>query len=110
MAAPRGLLGGRCGQTAEIAHFAPHTGARAIAGTPWFRDVTVHGLQGRMPALVQTVRRGIPYWRSRLDPATGIDIYGSNGIAVGDIDGDGLDEVYICQPGGLPNRLLKIAA
>ena len=39
--------------------------------------------------------------------ASGIDLYGSNGIAVGDIDNDGTDEVYICQPGGLPNRLFK---
>ena len=46
--------------------------------------------------------RGVPYWRARLDSASGIDIYGSNGIAVGDIDGDGQDEVYVCQPGGCP--------
>ena len=49
--------------------------------------------------------RGIPYWRSRLDSACGIDVYGQNGIAVGDIDNDGWDEIYVCQPGGLPNRL-----
>ena len=42
-----------------------------------------------------------------LDPACGIDLYGENGIAVGDIDGDGVDEIYVCQPGGLPNRLYK---
>ena len=54
--------------------------------------------------------RGVPYWRARLDPASGIDIYGSNGISVGDIDNDGEDEVYVCQPGGLPNRLLKFDA
>ena len=29
---------------------------------------------------------------------------------MGDIDGDGVDEIYVCQPGGLPNRLLKFAA
>ena len=50
---------------------------------------------------------GNPYWRARLDSASGIDVYGNNGIAVGDIDGDGRDEVYICQPGGLPNRLYR---
>ncbi len=50
---------------------------------------------------------GVPYWRAKLDPATGIDLYGSNGISVGDIDGDGIDEIYVCQPGGLPNRLYK---
>ena len=30
---------------------------------------------------------------------------GNQGIAVGDADGDGLDDVYICQADGLPNRL-----
>ena len=59
------------------------------------------------PAFREQLLRGVPYWRSRLDPASGIDLYGSNGIAVGDIDGDGVDELYVCQPGGLPNRLFK---
>jgi tetratricopeptide (TPR) repeat protein len=49
----------------------------------------------------------VPYWRSCLDSASGIDIYGQNGIAVADIDNDGSDEIYVCQPGGLPNRLYK---
>ena len=50
---------------------------------------------------------GVDQWRRRLDLTCGIDIYGQNGIAVGDIDNDGFDEIYACQPGGLPNRLLK---
>ncbi len=50
---------------------------------------------------------GIPEWRRQIDLTAGIDIYGQNGIAAGDIDNDGVDEIYICQPGGLPNRLLK---
>jgi tetratricopeptide (TPR) repeat protein len=55
----------------------------------------------------EQLSRGIPYWLARLDPATGIDIYGNQGIAVGDIDGDGFDEIYVCQPAGLPNRLFR---
>ena len=53
---------------------------------------------------------GNPYWRARLDSACGIDVYGNQGIAVADIDNDGVDEIYVCQPGGLPNRLYKIRA
>jgi tetratricopeptide (TPR) repeat protein len=53
----------------------------------------------------EQLERGIPYWIARMDAASGIDIYGNNGIAVGDIDGDGRDEIYVCQPAGLPNRL-----
>ncbi len=55
----------------------------------------------------EQLSKGIPYWLARLDPATGIDIYGNQGIAVGDIDGDGHDEVYVCQPSGLPNCLFR---
>src|SRR5207249_7093318 len=29
------------------------------------------------------------------------------GLAVGDIDNDGLDDLYVCQPAGLPNRLYR---
>ena len=72
------------------------------AAKPYFRDVTDAVLGSD-----KQLSKGIPYWRSRLDPASGIDIYGSNGISAGDVDGDGEDEIYICQPGGLPNRLLK---
>ncbi len=78
----------------------------ASAGKPFFRDVTA-AVFANTPAFQQQLLRGVPYWRSRLDSATGIDLYGSNGIAVGDIDGDGIDEVYISQPGGLPNKLFK---
>jgi tetratricopeptide (TPR) repeat protein len=53
----------------------------------------------------EQLEKGIPFWISRLDAASGIDIYGNNGIAVGDVDGDGRDEIYVCQPAGLPNRL-----
>ena len=76
------------------------------AGTPWFRDVTA-GAFTKTPEAREHLSRGVPSWAAALDPATGIDIYGNNGIAVGDIDGDGVDEIYVCQPGGLPNRLLK---
>ncbi len=78
----------------------------ASAATPYFRDVT-GAVLADAPSFAQQLARGVPYWRARIDPACGIDIYGSNGIAVGDIDNDGIDEIYVCQPGGLPNRLYK---
>ena len=50
---------------------------------------------------------GADYWRTVLDVACGIDIYGHNGVSVGDIDDDGFDDLYVCQPAGLPNRLYR---
>jgi Tfp pilus assembly protein PilF len=76
------------------------------APKPLFRDVTAM-LFGASPAFRNQLTKGVPYWRSRLDLATGINMFGNNGVAVGDIDNDGFDEIYVCQPSGLPNRLFK---
>jgi Tfp pilus assembly protein PilF/peroxiredoxin len=51
--------------------------------------------------------RGVDHWRTVLDAACGIDVYGNNGIAAGDFDNDGFDDIYVCQPAGLPNRLYR---
>lgn len=67
----------------------------------WFADISGHVLHD------EQLSKGSPYWVSRLDPATGIDLYGNNGIAVGDVDQDGQEEIFVCQPGGLPNKLLR---
>ena len=80
-----------------------------VSPKPYFRDVTSH-VFGAVPSFRDQLIPGNPYWRSRLDSACGIDVYGNQGIAVGDIDNDGVDEIYVCQPGGLPNRLYKIRA
>ncbi|MCI0356673.1 MAG: VCBS repeat-containing protein [Acidobacteria bacterium] len=68
-----------------------------------FADITTCALPPG-PA-VEQLQRGIDWWSNNLDVATGIDIYGHNGVAVADYDGDGLEDFYVCQPAGLPNRL-----
>ena len=79
---------------------------RSRSATPIFADITAQAFGGNASYSSQLLH-GADYWRTVLDGACGIDIYGHNGISVGDIDNDGFDEVYICQPAGLPNRLFR---
>jgi Flp pilus assembly protein TadD/peroxiredoxin len=74
------------------------------ARQPVFLDVTPQALE-RTESYKNQMLRGTDYWRTVLDGATGIDVYGNRGLAAGDYDNDGLDDLYICQPPGLPNRL-----
>ena len=45
-------------------------------------------------------------WMATLDSVLTRDSNGHHGVSVGDADGDGLDDLYVAQPAGLPNRLL----
>jgi Flp pilus assembly protein TadD len=76
------------------------------AAGPVFIDITSHVL-GPTQSYKEQMLHGADYWRTVLDGAVGVDIYGNNGVAVGDFDNDGLDDLYVCQPAGLPNRLYR---
>ena len=71
-----------------------------------FHDITLQAL-GKTESYQNQLRHGVDFWRTTLDGACGIDVYGNNGVAVGDFDSDGLDDIYVCQPAGLPNRLYR---
>ena len=79
---------------------------RAAVTGSGFVDITSVALHGATMAEKQFAH-GIDFWRSTIDAAVGPDIYGNNGVAVGDFDGDGFDDFYVCQPTGLPNRLFR---
>jgi len=79
---------------------------RSRSATPWFADCTAQAFGGN-PSYARQLLHGVDYWRTVLDGACGIDIYGHNGVSAGDIDGDGFDDLYVCQPAGLPNRLYR---
>jgi tetratricopeptide (TPR) repeat protein len=80
------------------------TYSRATA--PTFAEITSSAFSG-VASYESQLLHGVDYWRTVLDGASGIDIYGHNGVSVGDIDGDGYDDLYVCQPAGLPNRLFR---
>lgn len=73
---------------------------------PAFVDITAHTL-GANESYTRQLLHGADYWRTVLDGAIGVDVYCNNGVAAGDYDNDGLDDLYICQPAGLPNRLYR---
>jgi tetratricopeptide (TPR) repeat protein/peroxiredoxin len=76
------------------------------ARQPIFIDITSQAL-GQAESYKNQMLRGVDHWRTVIDGACGINVYGTNGVAVGDMDNDGFDEIYVCQAAGLPNRLYR---
>jgi hypothetical protein len=71
-----------------------------LSGKPVLADAPLAGVDPSWLA-------GIGELRGTLDTRLGLPILGHPaGIAVGDVNGDELEDLYLCQPGGLPNRLL----
>ena len=51
------------------------------------------------------LKLGIDHWRERLDWRFTQMVTGPHGLAIGDVNGDELDDLFVCETGGLPNRL-----
>jgi hypothetical protein len=68
----------------------PDYSARAFGATPGWQEQILHGTTD---------------WTGRVDRSFGRSYVGGQGIAIGDVDGDGHDDAYFCQPAGQPNKL-----
>ncbi len=79
---------------------------QARSNSPVYADVT-DSVLGANASYRDQLLHGSDYWRTVLDGACGIDIYGHNGVSLADIHNQGLDDLYVCQPAGLPNRLYR---
>ncbi len=73
-------------------------------GSRWFTDCTAAVL-GANDSFERQLVPGLNHWLARIERVHSMHVFARYGLAVGDVNGDDLDDVYVCQPGGLPNRL-----
>ena len=71
-----------------------------------FDDITGSVLGGNA-SWNEQLQIGMNTWRRQIERSLNPDFLGYHGLAVGDVNGDGLEDLYVCQPGGLPNLLFQ---
>ena len=71
--------------------------------SPPFVDRTAE-LLGGIESYEEQLLHGADYWYGNMDVAFGIQ-QGNQGISLGDVNGDGREDLFVCQPAGLPSRL-----
>jgi Flp pilus assembly protein TadD/peroxiredoxin len=76
------------------------------ATRPVFTEVTSAAL-GDNESFSRQLSTGLDDWMAVFDSVLTRDSNGHHGVSVGDADGDGLEDLYVAQPAGLPNRLFR---
>lgn len=69
---------------------------------PLFKDAT-RAILRNQECFPKQLAHSLDDWSKWI---AGVDIMGENGFAIGDPNNDGLEDIYLCQPHGLPNLML----
>jgi hypothetical protein len=78
---------------------------RPVKAGPLFSDVTGTVL-GKTEAWKDTLVHGLDYWFRQVDVAFQVP-QGYHGVAIRDVDGDGREDVFLCQPAGIRKMLFR---
>ena len=76
----------------------------SAAGGALFVDVTEAAV-GHNPSYREQLLQPPDAWLNRITKAAGYNKTGWQGVSVADVNGDGLDDIFLPEQGGLPNRL-----
>jgi Tfp pilus assembly protein PilF len=90
----------------QVVRWLPTSHLVSRARRPVFTEITEAAL-GRIDSFRRQLTIDLDSWMATFDSVLTRDSNGHQGISVGDADGDGLDDLYIAQPAGLPNRLYR---
>jgi len=70
----------------------------------WFSDCTESVLAQNV-SYQEQLQQGMNHWLEQIQATRYFSSLGTPGLTVGDVNGDGLDDLYLCQEAQLPNRL-----
>ena len=90
----------------RVVEWTARSDTRSSASVPIFAEVTTAAF-GAIDSFRRQLSVSLDDWGTTLDSALARDSSGHHGVAVADVDGDGLEDVYVCQPHGFPNRLYR---